>query len=63
MLFIEDKIDDNLYIGRTQYDAEEIDSVVYIESKDMYDAGDFVKVKIQNAYEYDLKGIIIDEIQ
>ncbi len=31
-VLIEEQIEDNVYIGRTKYDAEEIDSIVYVKS-------------------------------
>lgn len=58
-VLIEDRIDQNLIVGRTKNDAEEIDSVIYIETSEDYNPGDFVMVEVQDAYEYDLKGIIV----
>lgn len=60
-VLVEEQIEDNVYIGRTIYDAEEIDSIVYIKSvKDLL-VGDFVNVIITDALEYDLMGVIEDE--
>lgn len=53
---IEDRVDDTLLIGRTQCDAEDIDSVVYVETNEDLEIGDMVEVEIESAYEYDLKG-------
>lgn len=61
-VLIEEQVEDKVYIGRTQGDAEEIDSIVYAKSKDKLNTGDFVKVKINNALEYDLMGDVIDEL-
>ncbi|MDK2563324.1 30S ribosomal protein S12 methylthiotransferase RimO [Romboutsia sedimentorum] len=61
-VLIEEQIEDNVYIGRTQGDAEEIDSIVYVKSKNQLNAGDFVIVKINNALEYDLMGDVVDEL-
>lgn len=61
-VLIEEQVEDKVYIGRTQGDAEEIDSIVYVKSKDQLNTGDFVKVKINNALEYDLMGDVIDEL-
>ncbi len=58
-VLIEEQIEDKVYIGRTQNDAEEIDSIVYVKSEDKLNTGDFVKVKINNALEYDLMGDVI----
>lgn len=55
---IEDRVDDSLLIGRTQCDAEDIDSVVYVETREDIEIGDMVDVEIESAYEYDLKGRI-----
>jgi len=48
----------NEYIGRTQYDAYEVDAVVHFASKDKLLTGDICKVKITEAKGYDLKGVI-----
>ena len=61
-VLIEDQIDDTLYIGRTKYDAEEIDSVIYVETKRDLSRGDMVDVLVESAYEYDLKGHLVDEV-
>lgn len=55
---IEDRVDDSLLIGRTQCDAEDIDSVVYVETREDIEIGDMVDGEIESAYEYDLKGRI-----
>ncbi|MFO7839501.1 MAG: 30S ribosomal protein S12 methylthiotransferase RimO [Desulfosalsimonadaceae bacterium] len=52
---VEDFIDSELYIGRTQFQAPEVDGVTYIESPDPA-IGDFVATSISEAYAYDLKG-------
>lgn len=49
----------DLYLGRTQYDAPEVDGLVYIRSKKRLKAGEFVKVKITDTLEYDLTGEIV----
>ncbi|MEF9990484.1 MAG: 30S ribosomal protein S12 methylthiotransferase RimO [Romboutsia sp.] len=61
-VLIEEQIEDNVYIGRTQGDAEEIDSVVYVKSKHHLAIGQFVNVKINSALEYDLMGDVVDEL-
>ncbi|MFH1656023.1 MAG: 30S ribosomal protein S12 methylthiotransferase RimO [Candidatus Omnitrophota bacterium] len=47
---------DNLFLGRTQADAPEVDGMVYVYSKSKLKPGDLVKVKITDTYEYDLVG-------
>lgn len=44
----------NIFLGRTQYDAPEVDGCVYVKSKNILKAGDFVRVKIIDTLEYDL---------
>ena len=61
-VLIEEQIEDKVYIGRTQGDAEEIDSIVYVKSDNKLNLGDFVKVKINNALEYDLMGDVVNEL-
>ena len=50
-----------MYIGRTIYDAEEIDAIVYIKSIKDLQIGEFVDVVITDALEYDLMGVLEDE--
>ena len=61
-VLIEEQIEDKVYVGRTQGDAEEIDSIVYVKSENQLEPGDFVKVKINNALEYDLMGDVVNEL-
>lgn len=61
-VLIEEQIEKNVYMGRTQGDAEEIDSIVYVKSKKQLHVGDFVIVEINNALEYDLMGDVINEL-
>ena len=46
------------YIGRSEYDAPDVDGVVYVHSKTPLKAGDFAMVRITDAYEYDLAGVV-----
>jgi ribosomal protein S12 methylthiotransferase len=46
----------DIYIGRSEYDAPDVDGVVYVRSKRTLKAGDFTQVMITDAYEYDLAG-------
>lgn len=61
-VLIEEQIEDKVYIGRTQGDAEEIDSIVYVKSDKPLNVGEFVNVKINNALEYDLMGDVVNEL-
>ena len=47
------------YLGRSQYDAPEVDGCVYVRSAAELKAGDFVDVRITDAYEYDLAGEVV----
>ncbi|MFA4989605.1 MAG: MiaB/RimO family radical SAM methylthiotransferase [Candidatus Omnitrophota bacterium] len=51
-----DEEEDGSYLGRTQYDAPEVDGLVYIRSKKKLYPGDFVRVRISDTLEYDLVG-------
>lgn len=52
-----DEIDeDGSYIGRTMYDAPEIDNSVIFTSAEHHEPGDMVKVLIEDAFDYDLVG-------
>lgn len=44
------------YFGRTQFDAPEIDGRVYVKTKTALAPGDFVRVRITGARNYDLIG-------
>jgi ribosomal protein S12 methylthiotransferase len=46
------------YIGRSAYDAPDVDGAVYVHSKHPLKSGDFVKALITDAYEYDLAGVV-----
>ncbi len=57
-----DENDSALFIGRTEFDAPEVDGIVYVKSKIKNQKlkvkiGEFVKVKIIDTLEYDLVGI------
>jgi ribosomal protein S12 methylthiotransferase len=45
-----------VYLGRSEYDAPEVDGVVYVHSSQALEPGDFLEVKITETYEYDLTG-------
>lgn len=60
---LEDEGEFYQYAGRTEGDAPEIDGLVYIHSKKKLTTGQLVNVKITDALEYDLMGVIADEIE
>jgi ribosomal protein S12 methylthiotransferase len=47
------------YIGRTEFDSVEVDNEVIINSSKVLKIGEFVKVKIDKAYDYDLEGDVV----
>ena len=55
-VLIEGKDEDGVYIGRSQYDAPEIDNQVIIKSNKEHNPGDFIMVEIYDAYDYDIVG-------
>lgn len=56
-VLVEERDADGSYIGRTAYDAPEIDDSVLFTSKRALKAGDFVQVQINDAFDYDLIGV------
>ncbi len=60
---LDDEGDQYQYAGRTSGDAPEIDGLVYIHSENKLTAGQFVEVKITDALEYDLMGVIAGEAE
>lgn len=60
LAIIEGKVaDENAYIGRTYMDAPNIDGYVFINTGEALMTGDFVRVKITGASDYDLIGELI----
>ncbi|MDD4980376.1 MAG: MiaB/RimO family radical SAM methylthiotransferase [Candidatus Omnitrophica bacterium] len=49
-----DEREQGSYLGRTQYDAPEVDGLVYVNSSKILKPGDFVPVEITDTLEYDL---------
>lgn len=55
--FIEGRVaDENAYVGRTYRDAPDIDGYIFVHTDRELMTGDFVKVRVTGAYEYDLIG-------
>lgn len=60
--FVEGKVvEDDVYISRTYKDAPDVDGYLFIQTSRELMSGDFVKVRVTGAHEYDLIGEIIDE--
>lgn len=55
-VLVEEQDEEGSYIGRTQYDAPEIDNSVIFTSNRTLKAGDMVQVHITDAFDYDLVG-------
>ena len=54
-----DKKEAGRYLGRTEFDSVEVDNEVVIHSEHLLLPGQFVKVRITKAYDYDLEGEVI----
>jgi ribosomal protein S12 methylthiotransferase len=55
-----DRKEGDYFIGRTEADSPEVDNEVLVPAKDVYvRVGDFAKVKIDKAEEFDLYGTIV----
>lgn len=55
-VLVEEHDEDGSYIGRTEFDAPEIDNSVLFTSHRQLNPGDFVDVLIEDAFDYDLVG-------
>jgi ribosomal protein S12 methylthiotransferase len=59
LVMIEGKVaDEDAYVGRSQADAPGVDGYVFVNTPETLVSGDFVRVKITGALEYDLIGEI-----
>ena len=60
-VLVEEIEEEGSYIGRTRYDAPEIDNSIMFSSEFTCMPGDFVSVKIVDAFDYDLVGRMEEE--
>lgn len=61
-VMVEGKVaDEPAYIGRTYKDAPGVDGYIFIQTGEALMSGDFVKVKVTGAIDYDLIGEIANE--
>ncbi|OUQ21853.1 30S ribosomal protein S12 methylthiotransferase RimO [Lachnoclostridium sp. An14] len=61
-VMIEGKVaDENAYVGRTYMDAPNVDGLIFVNTGLELMSGDFVRVKVTGALEYDLIGEVYDE--
>lgn len=60
LVMIEGKLaDENAYVGRTYKDAPNVDGLIFIHTDEELMSGDFAKVRVTGALEYDLIGELI----
>jgi len=57
-VLVEASSEENLFLGRTSFQAPEVDGVTFIKAKQL-PVGRFARVKITDAYEYDLSGEVV----
>lgn len=60
-VLVEGQDEDGSYIGRTKYDAPDVDNGVLFTSNRQLNPGDFVQVEIIDAFDYDLVGREVEE--
>lgn len=61
-VMIEGKVaDENAYVGRTYMDAPNVDGYIFVQTGATLMSGDFAKVVVTGAAEYDLIGELADE--
>lgn len=53
-------VEDDVYVGRTYRDAPGVDGIVFVSASYELMSGSFVDVKITEANEYDLTGVIVE---
>ena len=62
LVMIEGKVaDENAYVGRTYADAPNVDGYIFVNTGELLMSGDFARVVVTGALEYDLIGELEDE--
>ena len=62
LVMIEGKVaDESAYIGRTYGDAPKVDGYIFVQTGELLMTGDFAKIRVTGALEYDLIGVLSDE--
>ena len=60
LVMIEGKVaDENAYVGRTYRDAPNVDGLIFVNTEEELMSGDFAKVKVSGAVDYDLIGELL----
>lgn len=60
LVMIEGKVaDENAYVGRTYKDAPNVDGLIFVNTEEELMSGDFARVRVTGALEYDLIGELI----
>lgn len=60
LVMIEGKVaDENAYVGRTYRDAPNVDGLIFINTDEELVSGDFAKVRVTGAVDYDLIGELV----
>lgn len=60
LVMIEGKVaDEDAYVGRTYRDAPNVDGLIFVQTEEELVTGDFAKVRVTGAMEYDLIGELI----
>ncbi len=58
-VMVDEQDEDGAYVGRTAYDAPDIDNSVIFTSEKPLQPGDIVSVRIDDAFDYDLEGTAV----
>lgn len=61
LVLIEGRVaDENAYVGRTYRDAPGVDGMIFVETGELLLSGDFARVRVTGALEYDLIGGLVE---
>ena len=62
LVMIEGKVSgESAYIGRTYADTPKVDGYLFVQTGELLVTGDFARVRVTGALEYDLIGELADE--
>ena len=60
LVLIEGKVaDEDAYVGRTYRDAPNVDGLIFVQTEEELVTGDFARVRVTGALDYDLIGELI----